>query len=265
MQVYCPQCNVGYEVDASLNIEDGKKLRCSQCGNVFAYEAANLRDTPPEIPKAVEPEVVVEEEAVAVAEEILAAEEMPAPTVESDDMKAIFARLSAKTDDLFQEEKGLPAYKKMWMEFKLAIGFHKKANRKYAVLTLLLLILLAMYNYRYEIVRVAPFMNKAYEAVHLVAKVPGEGLEFQNIVWKDFDDDFVRKLEVKGFVVNPTAKEVDLPTIHVELLDKETTLLQSMNQTSDIKRLKAGARVAISIIVTKPSPLTKYVYLTFIK
>lgn len=262
MQVYCSKCNTGYEIAEDLAIEDGQKLRCSYCGNIFAFNHANLRATPLAESEKV---LLVAEEIVAgaVVEEAVVEVKEETPVV-ADDMKAIFERLSAKTENLFQEENELPAYKRNLIKFKSIMGFNNKANRRYFALSVLILLLLAMYSYRYEIVRTAPFMEKAYQFLNIDATIAGEGLEFQNIVWRDFDDDFVRKLEIKGFVVNPTKKEVDLPIIHIEMLDKDAKLLQMLDERSDVQRLKAGGRVAISIIVTKPSPLTKYVYLTFI-
>ena len=96
------------------------------------------------------------------------------------------------------------------------------------------------------------------------AKIPGEGLAFQNIVWKDFEDDYVRQLEIKGFIVNNSGREVAVPVLRVDMLDKDTKSLQVLDQKPSVKTLQPGGRVAVSMIVKKPSPLTKYVYMTFI-
>ena len=82
--------------------------------------------------------------------------------------------------------------------------------------------------------------------------------------WKDFEDDYVRQLEIKGFIVNNSGREVAVPVLRVDMLDKDTKSLQVLDQKPSVKTLQPGGRVAVSMIVKKPSPLTKYVYMTFI-
>ena len=36
MHIYCPKCNVGYEIDELLIKDEQKRLKCSNCGAVFA-------------------------------------------------------------------------------------------------------------------------------------------------------------------------------------------------------------------------------------
>jgi len=126
------------------------------------------------------------------------------------------------------------------------------------------LLLLCCYSYRFEIVRQVPFLHYIYGAFGIQSVVPGEGLAFENIVWDMFEEDYVRKLAIKGFIVNSKDRDIDLPIIHVEMLDNDVQMLQVLNQTPEIAKLPAGGRLAVNLVVNKPSPLTKYIYLTFI-
>lgn len=45
-QIYCPKCHTGYEIDENLIPEDGKKLRCSYCNQVFKAYCDDLIDAP---------------------------------------------------------------------------------------------------------------------------------------------------------------------------------------------------------------------------
>ena len=107
-------------------------------------------------------------------------------------------------------------------------------------------------------------MNSVYKAFGIKAKIPGEGLEFQNISWNFITDDENTRLEIKGFVYNKTSDTIDVPVIHIEILDKNTSLLQSQNRTIKEKVIEAGAKIPLDLVVVNPAPTAKYVYLTFI-
>ncbi len=285
MRIYCPKCQAGYEVNENLIPEAGRRLRCGSCGEIFHFDksgASEILTPAAEAPSAVqdagrgetqdylpaEAEVTTEpetaqsdESAPEVAEEKKSALEAATPEV---DMKEIFERLTEQSEHLFQEEQKLPRKQRFWLRLKTMLGLNRKFNFRLIGLIAAAGILMVMYTYRYEIVRAVPFMNGIYRAAGIRAKIPGEGLEFQNINWNYSDNDGHRILEVKGFINNPTKRDIDIPVVHVELLDKDTVLLQSINQKPTVASLKADSRVALSIVVKTPSPTAKYVYLTFI-
>ena len=97
------------------------------------------------------------------------------------------------------------------------------------------------------------------------AKIVGEGLEFQNVVRREYEEDYVRKLEIKGYIANTNPFEVEMPLIRVEVLDKNTNLLQALNDKTPLTVLEAEGRMAFRIVLNRPSPLAKYVVLTFVK
>lgn len=277
-QIYCPKCHTGYEIDENLIPEDGKKLRCSYCNQVFKAYCDDLIDAPVRTvaieddepsaaQKSVSEETSAAEEAVSEESSKVSteAETTETPSQTDSEMDDIFKRLSQQTEELFKAESELPPFRRFLLKCRQLIGLYSKAAFYYAGGTAALLLLLCLYSFRYEIVRGMPFMNGLYRAVGISATIPGEGLEFQNIAWDDFEEDYVRKLEVKGFIVNTTDEDIRIPLIHIEMLDKDAVLLQSLNQNPEVGLLKAGARVAIGIKIRKPSPLTKYVYLTFVE
>ena len=53
MRIYCPQCNVCYELDETLIPEGGRKLRCSNCGEVFRFDknGVQIQDAMSELQK----------------------------------------------------------------------------------------------------------------------------------------------------------------------------------------------------------------------
>lgn len=266
MQIYCPKCHMGYEVDEALIPEEGRRLRCSNCLEVFKFDRSGMSESvlQPALKKTADEESeplladkLYEEN---LKEEVsLHSQEMPEISIQD-----VFERLSEQSEKLFQAEKKLTWYKRFWLQIKTMLGLNRRFNFKIIGAVVVAVLLVFMYNYRYEIVRKLPFMNGIYKTLGIRAKIPGEGLEFQNINWNYRDVNGGKILEIKGFINNSTLKDIDIPVVHVELLDKDTILLQSINQKPTIQTLRPDGRVAIGIIVKTPSPTAKYVYLTFI-
>ena len=332
MQIYCPQCHTGYQVDDDLLSNTSRKLKCSWCGAVFTIEdgirtqeavedpfdslkqamtetlqedistdrvissepaeqvineaAMEKSVSKPEDPEdsasadtdAKESSADETNESAGAGEqksegtdsEKQESEEVKAEETDEDlpdqpvDLEKIFERLSEHTEQLMESEQKLPFYEKAWLQIKNVLGFHFKIPWVYIFSFCALFIFINLYNNRYDVVRKAPFMNAVFKSLGVKAKIPGEGLEFHNIGWDFTDDDEGSKLEVKGFIDNSTDRDIDLPTIHIEILDKETSLLQSQNKEMEERKVEASSRIPLSFIIRSPAPTAKYVYMTFI-
>ncbi len=274
MLVSCPKCKVSYAIEADKIPENGRKLRCAKCGEIWVchkedlFEAGMEQKSPLEenaektavSEDASSQPVETEESSVTVDTGVTAEPEKQAP----DEMKEIFARLSQQTESIFAEEKALPIHERFWTKVKFALGLHKTANKVYFAGAFLLLFLLLMFYVRFDVVRLVPEMEKVYSAVGIVSRIPGEGLEFQNVIRNEYEEDYVRKLEIKGFLANTKSQTINIPVIRVELLDKETDMLYEQEQEAPLKRLGAGSRMAFRIVITKPHLMTKYIYLTLV-
>lgn len=305
MHIYCPKCNVGYEIDEQLIKNRSRKLKCSNCGDIFVADELSFEF------ENSENNVISEEDALNMlhiamtdsnenqdfSEKITELtyeqknsdaenENNEAQKIEIDeteentrqqnekttenededsiDLESIFERLSEHTEHLMAQEKKLPFYEKLWLQMKNILGFHFKIRWRYVVAFIMVFVVLSLFNNRYQIVREVPFMNSLYKAFGINAKIPGEGLEFQNISWEFFDDESVR-LEIKGFIFNKTEKNVELPVVHIEILDKDTALLQSLNREVDENEVEARAKMPLDLVIDNPAPTAKYVYLTFIE
>lgn len=180
------------------------------------------------------------------------------------DIESIYERLSEHTSHLIEREKTLPVYEKIWLKIKEILGFHFKIKWKYIVIAVCVFVSLSLFNNRYEVVRKVPFMNGVYKAFGIKAKIAGEGLEFQNITWDYVIDEGVKKMEVKGFINNITSETIELPIVHVEILDKDTSLLQSFNRELKDGKISSTGRIPLQVVVENPAPTAKYIYLTFI-
>lgn len=277
MQIYCPKCHMGYEVNENLIPATGRRLRCGNCKEIFKFdrdgvsESVAQTDSLPDneennLSSSAETSAPENEAEDNANTETVSTEETKAQneTTPAIDIKDVFERLSAQSEKLFEAEQKLPWQQRLLMQLKTMLGLNRKFNLKIITAVITVLSLVMLYNYRYEIVRSIPFMNGVYRLAGIRAKIPGEGLEFQNVNWNYIDVGNGKVLEVKGFINNPTQRNIDIPTLHVELLDKDTILLQSMNQKPSVATLKPDSRIAVGVIVKNPSPTAKYVYLTFI-
>lgn len=106
MLIRCPKCNVSYDIGAAAIPADGKKVRCSQCGEVWICMPADLFEQPQPEPPAPETEEPPVPETPAAEEtgEAETPQEEPVPAGKSE-MQEIFARLETQTESLFEYEK----------------------------------------------------------------------------------------------------------------------------------------------------------------
>lgn len=280
MQIYCPKCKTGYTINAEVVPEKGRKLRCSVCEKVFhclpedLTEGSKMRmsEFTEDEKKQLNSQGMLAEESISIG---LEAKEETLPTKSLEDLEAeeknkdalevqdIFKRLSEETEALFQVENEAKPVKKIISDAKKSLGLLNPRNYKYYILMLLLFLCLFLAYSRYEVVRKYPVMENIYDIFGIQSRVIGEGLEFQNINRREFEEDDIKKFEIKGFIANNTDRTLDIPTIYVELLDADVRSVQTISINSVIPLVTPHSRVALSFIITKPSPLTKYIYLTF--
>ena len=50
MLLYCPKCKTGYAVEPELIPENGKKMRCAKCGEIWFCTRDDLVEPQPEPP-----------------------------------------------------------------------------------------------------------------------------------------------------------------------------------------------------------------------
>ena len=320
MQIYCPKCKTGYEIDEKVVPPQGRRLRCAVCQKVFKcmpedlIDGSKLRtaefteeekqhlDANGHLEEQIKPQEEIKREEIkeqaqseTASEDVTPNEatsvsdndasdsdnddnnkEAPEEEIEgtgktldelaSDNqyVKDIFKRLSVETENLFQAEQEESSGKKLMFRLRKMLGLSNIKNIKYYIFAAIILLLLALYYWRYEITRRFPSMSALYDSVGIESVVVGEGLEFQNVVRREFEDDYVPKLEIKGFIANKTKQTLSIPTIRIELLDKDGKLIQSEQFESIIPLITAEAKLPFSYVISRPSPLSKYVYLTFV-
>ncbi len=297
MKVFCPRCNTGYEIDDELLKLKSRRMRCGVCGEIFTVdkiveedvsenafgmlqEAMGGQSKEDKNPPVDEPAPVAQKDVAAEApkdehtfqddakpDENSTTEDTEAKNSEVEDeefdIEDIFERLSERTENLINEERKLPFYKRILLWIHNILGLNFRINWKYVGIGAVLFGIVWLFNNRYDIVRTVPFMNGIYKTFGINAKIAGEGLEFQNISWDMLAEGEGTRLDIRGFIFNQTEKNIEIPLVHVEIMDKETSLLQTQNRTMESSIVRAGEKVPLLISVPNPAPTIKYVYMTF--
>lgn len=277
MLIRCPKCSVSYDIGTTVIPAEGRKMRCSQCGetwvclpqDLYEEQEEKVEETEENIPASSETDSQLKtEENIQEGPEETATTESTEKEEErlpegKKEMQEIFARLETQTESLFEYEKNLPPHVKIWHRIIQVFGLHRRRNRQMLGGISVILVLLLLFYLRYDIVRAAPFMEKAYAALNIESVIPGEGLEFQNITRNEYEEDYVNKMEIRGFITNITDETINIPVLRIEMLDKNVQPLQVIYQEPPVQRVIAGSKVAFRVIVSKPSSFSKYVYMTF--
>ncbi len=269
MRVFCPKCGTGYEINDELIKVRARRLKCGSCGEIFtvdktensADEGESALDS---LKKAMADGENIDDSSEATSQNGENTEGDADENEAAIDIEDIFERLSERTENLINEEKKLPFYKKIWLWIHNILGLQFRINWKYATIALLIAGSVWTYNNRYDIVRKVPQMNVVFKTLGIKAKIVGEGLEFQNISWDLQKENDKTRLDIRGFVFNKTEKDIVIPVVHIEILDKETAMLQSQNNPLRDKIVRAGEKVPLTLSVSNPAPTMKYVYMTFI-
>lgn len=291
MLINCPNCNASYEVNPDIIPENGRKLRCSNCGEVFwcnPHDAENptrkLNDTPQEPTKEsdntvpqdkIEP--YFEEQSTVDSNTVADFSQESQPenhSQDSDDeekiaddvdMQDIFQRLTLESDELNKQEQNMKPIQKFINKFYIITGWHKKTNRIAIYSALGAIVLLLLLFFRVEVARTVPFVNVFYSAIGMDAIIPGEGLEFRNVTRREYVEDDIPHMEIRGFIDNPTSREISADLLHLEVLDENGNIVQEQNEVMPVPYLVPRARVPFSMVVVKPSALGKYIVVTFAK
>lgn len=195
-----------------------------------------------------------------------AANEADQPAADiSNDMQEMFSRLNKQTEIIEDYDKKSSSLHKGGRFLAEVLHWHNPVMRVLILLGLSAFLLLSIFAFRYELTRAIPPLRHFYNAFGFESVVIGEGLEFQNINRREYEEDYVRKLEVKGLIFNTTEDTLPIPTIRIEMLDKDGNTLQTSTTKAPDAEVAPNERAAFSFTLTQPSSLTKYIYITFSK
>ncbi len=227
MLIKCPKCRSVYELPDNAVSAEGRKLRCCQCGEIWTATPADAIKKP--------------------------------DGLSSKDIKKMFKSASRETEKLFSQPEQVTVEK---------VRIVNVIRERYAVNVLLLLTVVFclagfLYFLRYDIVRLIPQAERIYDKLYIQAIPYGRNLEFKNVTTREFIENNMAKIEIKGHIENTGKYVTQLPPVKISIYDKKGNLLLDINHYLPIGRLEAGYNLVFSVVVTNPSPFGKSIYLTF--
>lgn len=230
MLIKCPKCRSVYDLPDNLITDEGLKLRCSECMEIWvAYPEDALKkvNTAPK------------------------------------NIQKMFKRISKETDDLFIEEpqQKLSAQTES-LKLKNTVRKNSKLNIVLSAVASLLLVI-SLYAFRYDIVHMFPQTESLYSRINIKSIPYGADLEFNNITTKEYIENNIAKIEISGMVANNGKYTTELPPIKIDIFDKSGKMLLSVTEHLSLPRLESGYHILFNTIVTNPTPLAKSIYVTF--
>ena len=270
MKIHCPKCNTCYSVEIGLVPADGKKFRCSKCGEVWlcTHKDFNIQDSsqPEQSDNSSEsvPQNVIANENDELLNTPNTEEISPEENTETaDDMNIIFARLQNETTKISEEYEKLSPLKKFFPKLKKILGWDSRFSISLEFFTVLVIIILSIFANRFELVRKFPQTEQIFKTIGIPARVIGEGLEFQNITRKYINPDNNKQLSINGFIFNTTDKTIEIPTITVSLLNENTDNIIKVKKQAEIKTIRAKEKLPFNLLIDIPPEKAKYILLTF--
>ncbi len=218
MILTCPQCDTNYTLPAQALGPEGRKVRCSECGEIW-HQSTD--------PDEFEVEDGAEEvsETLDVSDEVLKEEELDTKrdsTVAADleDIPEAVKPLDEREDDFNKaQEKEEKPRKRITKKLVISLGL---------VICLFLILLLVLLKARETLEPMIPGMAVFYERVGYEEKeLPGESLVFDqlktSVVPKSRKKPALLKLE--GNLINLTSKTQSVPMIEAMIRDEHEEIL----------------------------------------
>lgn len=229
MLIKCPKCRSVYDLPDNLIPDEGLKMRCSECLEIWiGYPDDALKKV----------------------------------TTTPKNIQKMFKMISKDTEDLFSEEpkpdKAFP------IEKVKIVNTYKKRHYLTMILIFLIVVLfsLLLYAFRYDIVRFLPQTEQLYSKINITSIPYASNLEFNNISTKEYVENNISKINISGMITNTGKYVTKLPSVKIEIFDKNGKLLLILFEDLSLPRLEAGYNILFNKTINNPTPLTKSIYVS---
>ena len=181
------------------------------------------------------------------------------------DIQDIFQRLSLQSEQISRMEREMSIFRRGCRIVCDTFGWERRFNRLMFYGFLTVFVCLGLYSERFAITRIFPAAEKLYNAIGIESRIVGEGLKFSNVSRREYEVDDIRQMEIRGFIDNESDRRLEVPKLHLEILDNEGEIIQQKDELLYIREIAPGDRKPFKVIIEKPSVLGKYIYITFIR
>ena len=227
MLIKCPKCHAVYDLPDHVMNNDGRKMRCAECHEIWIAHPEDAIKNSPKSKRA--------------------------------DIQKMFERVSKETAPLFEEQPT-----KIVEKIRVVNVTHYKHTINFVLLLISLLSIFGIFYYmRYDVVRLFPQAEQIYDKM-LVDSIPyGKNLEFQNITTREFTENNIAKIEISGIIVNTGKYQTIIPPLKIEIFDKSDKLLTEKPHRLPLQRLEAGYHILFNVVIVNPTPYGKSIYVKF--
>lgn len=229
MLIKCPKCRSVYDLPDNLITDEGLKMRCSECLEIWiGYPEDALKKV----------------------------------TTTPKNIQKMFKMISKDTESLFSDEA--IAEKTPSVEKVKIVNTYKKSHHITIILLTLIVVLfsLILYAFRFDIVRFIPQTEELYSKINITSIPYASNLEFNNITTKEYVENNISKINISGMITNTGKYVTKLPPIKIEIFDKNGKLLVTIHEDLSLPRLEAGYNILFNKIVNNPTPLAKSIYVS---
>lgn len=275
MIITCLKCKTSYEVDDKLISEDGKKVHCSNCGEIWVvYKEKPTQEaektekaiiSPPINESTIKEEVIpannFEKDDEPVIETVEYQDEIKRnkkdKEISADNIDEIFSSFSIRRGRDIDVDSYTPEPKKK--------GSGKLVNAFFFFLSFLIVVAFCLYYLRFDITKNYPITKPLYEKLNINATYFGQGLVFKDVTKLEYDDGFYPQMIITGFIVNQNKEETSVPTISVKFLNADNEMVEEIRYNTRVQSLEPGDVVQFDVSLDKPEIPIKYVEITFVK
>lgn len=231
MLIKCPKCHAEYKIENTTVSENGLKMRCHACGEVFKAYRKDLKE-----------------------------EKKPEKNEENVDLSKMFERVSKATNNLFSDSAGIGAPAKVRVIHSTS---YKNTINYFLVFFVLFLMLGMLYLMRYDVVRLIPNAEKIYDKFGVESIYDGTGLQVSNVKIDETVINNMAKIKVSGIIANPTPYEMKVLPLKVVVFDEFGNTLLDTTHYLPQTRTRPNYKLPFTVIINNPMPEKKNIQITF--
>ncbi len=259
MLISCPECRAVYNISADYIPESGKKFKCAECGYIWMVYPSDGTLVEPEtetVPEQTEIKADTNE-ANAVEEEINAAPDV------SDDIDAMFKRLSHNTKNLFSSGDTVED-----MSLSQKIRHYVLNNFSVYMLTAFLLLTSIVlgarliWDYRYDVVSKMPMMEQLYTRLGVESIYRGKDLTIEDVVIKNINQNNKPYLEVSGRLYNAGNSVAVVLPVKASVINADNMVEDEVTEILSEHRLEPQFGALFRILLNPPSADARKVRIT---
>ena len=230
MLIKCPKCRSVYDLPDNLIGDEGLKMRCSECAQVWmAYPEDGLKKV----------------------------------VTSTKNIQKMFRQVSKQTEELFEEEP-VKVHEAIVEKVRIVNKYQRSYTSNIVMCLLALLsLLVVLVTFRYDIVRFFPKIEQMYSKFNISSVPYGTDLEFNNVVTKEYVENNISKLQIHGMVSNKSKYINEIPPVKIDIFDKNGRLLVSVVENLSLPRLDPGYNILFNTVVINPTIQAKSIYVTF--